>query len=334
MQKRKIRSAEQRTQTICLLVLSAIAIGVALMQLRQVLLPFVLALFLTLAVTPVLDLLHTRLKLPRGLAIASTIALTSGALLLMGVLVSTAISEVLAKDTVYVEQVSGLLAAAERKLVDLGDLKAKLPGMVAQAIGWTVNSAMALLSQGLLVLIFMMFLISGYRAPDQRDPSSLRFQVRAQVKEYLRIKIAVSAITGVGTFAVLHSLGVDLALVFALMAFFLNFIPNIGSAVAVLLPLPIIVLAPEQDLGLSAKLLALGLPACVQFLVGNVLEPRWLGKSLDLNPVVVLLALIFWGVLWGPVGMLLSVPITAVLKMLLERSDLTRPVADLLADDA
>ena len=114
------------------------------------------------------------------------------------------------------------------------------------------------------------------------------------------------------------------------MTFLLNFIPNIGSAVAMLLPVPVVLLTGE--ISVTTKIVALGLPALVQFLVGNVLEPKWMGSSLDLNPIVILLALIFWGVLWGPVGMLLSVPITAVLKILLQRLPYTRPVADLLAD--
>lgn len=395
MSEKKIRSVEQRTQTICLLVISAVAIGAALMHLRPVLVPFVLAMFLTMAMTPVLDVLHSKLRMPRALAIGATIGLASGLLLLLGALVSAAISDVLAKDTTYVEQVSGLLAAGEEKFLALQErfdgglwgsggeaaeanetaqepasldppglpdstqearltsapgeeqqsqdddnssaldginIKAKLVAMVGQAIGWSVNSALALLSQGLLVMIFMMFLIAGYRSPEDRDPESLKFQLRARVKEYLRVKILVSAITGSATYAILHTLQVDLALVFGLMAFFLNFIPNIGSAIALFLPLPVIFLAPPEVMSTSAKLLAMGLPAGVQFLMGNVLEPRWLGKSLDLNPIVVLLSLIFWGVLWGPVGMLLSVPITAVIKMLLERSDLTRPVAVLLSD--
>jgi len=87
-----------------------------------------------------------------------------------------------------------------------------------------------------------------------------------------------------------------------------------------------------DDLSLASKVMALGLPGLVQFSVGNILEPKLLGDSLDLNPIVVLLSLIFWGFLWGPVGMLLSVPITAVIKFLLERSPLTRPVAAILSD--
>ena len=373
MEKPDWRGAEQRTQTICLLILSGVAIGVSLLYLRQVLVPFVLAVFLTMVVTPVMDLLMARFRFPRGLAILSTLALAFLVLGALGGLVSRALAEVLDKKQTYVAQVDGLLTGVEERFdglletleglvpgdeepaeaaedpavvteveaasqsdaapgASLAGLREKVGGMALGAIGWVTSNTLALLSNGLLVMVFMMFLITGHRPPGSRDPNSLGAQLRRRIKEYLRVKISVSALTGTATFLTLDLLGVDLALVFGLAAFFLNFIPNVGSAVAILLPLPVILLAPAEDVSVVSKVLAVALPATVQFLVGNVLEPRWMGRSLDLNPIVILLSLIFWGVLWGPVGMLLSVPITAVLKMLFERSELTRPVAVLFSE--
>jgi AI-2 transport protein TqsA len=162
--------------------------------------------------------------------------------------------------------------------------------------------------------------------------------------EYLRVKVLASALTGSLVYVILRVIGIDLALVFGLASFFLNFIPNIGSVVAVLLPVPIILLAGsdtveggvvvKEGVTMTGRVLAFGLPVVVQFLVGNVLEPKWMGTSLDLNPIVILLSLIFWGMLWGPIGMLLSVPITWILKALLERFSYTEPLARLLADKA
>ena len=308
---------------------------------------------------------------------------------------STAISEVLAKDQIYIDQVTKLVSRGEATFLDLqgrfdgwlefdrdeepapledgseapavsdgamegavgevgdpgtnaltaesggtgenppspiDDLQKRIPEILGSVIGWVANSGIALISQGALVLVFMMFLIIGYRAPEDRDPTTLWAKLRRQINEYVRVKTIVSFLTGAFTFLFLRMLGVDLALVFGTMAFFLNFIPNIGSFVAMALPLPVILLAPPDQLDVVDKVLAFGLPAGVQLFMGNFVEPRWMGKSLDLHPVVVLLALIFWGFLWGPIGMLLSVPITAVIKTLLEQSELTRPAARLLAD--
>lgn len=380
MKPLQVQSAEQRIQTVCLLVLSAVAIGGTLMLLRSVLVPFVLALFLSTALVPLLDYLHRRFRLPRGVAIGVAALFASGVLLFLVGLVSTAVTEVVAKDDAYIRQVTRLIAHGEElylrwegradSLLHLGEhrghgapaegaaegpreplaeggrglqatpespldgLERRVPEILGRVISWVANTGLSLVSQGAVVLVFLVFLILGYRPPEDRDPNTLWAQLRRQINEYVRVKAIVSFVTGLLTFVILEALGVDLALVFGTMAFFLNFIPNVGSFVAMLLPLPIVILAPPEQLGLAEKLLAFGGPGAVQVLMGNLVEPRWMGRSLDLHPVVVLLSLIFWGTLWGPIGMLLSVPITSVIKTLLERSELTRPVADLLDNEA
>jgi AI-2 transport protein TqsA len=154
-------------------------------------------------------------------------------------------------------------------------------------------------------------------------------EIERRIERYLVAKVTISAITGTLVGLILSALGVDLALVFGFLAFLLNFIPSIGSIIATLLPLPVILVSPEVSW--TTVGLALALPGALQFVIGNVVEPSIIGDSLDLNPIVILMALIFWGVLWGVVGMLLAAPITAVMKILLERYELTRPVARVMA---
>ena len=116
---------------------------------------------------------------------------------------------------------------------------------------------------------------------------------------------------------------------FGLLAFLLNFIPSFGSIIATLAPLPIILVNP--DIQATAGVLAIVLPAAVQLTLGNFVEPKIMGESLDLHPVVILMSLVFWGMLWGIAGMFLSVPMTAVLQIFLERMEHTRPIADVMA---
>ena len=130
---------------------------------------------------------------------------------------------------------------------------------------------------------------------------------------------------------ILWFLGIELAMVFGLLAFILNFIPNVGSIIATLLPLPMVLVHPEFSWFMF--LAALFVPGTIQMVIGNVLEPKMLGESLELHPITVLLSLIFWGILWGIPGMLLAAPITAVLKILLEHLELTKPLARLLEGD-
>jgi AI-2 transport protein TqsA len=124
-------------------------------------------------------------------------------------------------------------------------------------------------------------------------------------------------------------LGIDLAMVFGLFAFLLHFIPSIGSIVATLLPLPVVLVNPAVSP--TVAILAIVLPAAIHFVIGNFIDPKLMGQSLDLHPVSVLLALMVWGAVWGVIGMFLATPLTAIMKILFERSELTAPIADLMA---
>jgi AI-2 transport protein TqsA len=119
------------------------------------------------------------------------------------------------------------------------------------------------------------------------------------------------------------------AIVFALLAFLLNFIPNIGPIIASLLPLPLIILSPE--LSVFSMVMVILLTTGVQFVSGNVVEPKIMGDSFELHPVAVLLTLMLWGMIWGIIGMILATPVTAAIKILLERFERTRPIAEVLA---
>ena len=194
----------------------------------------------------------------------------------------------------------------------------------------TTNAIVDLLSRSLLVLIFMIYLLIG-RAT--REPgvitAGIWADIETRIERYIAMKAVVSGATGLLVGAILYVLGVDLALVFGLFAFLLNFIPSIGSAIATLLPLPVVLVSP--DTSPLVAFLAIALPGGVQFAIGNVLEPKIMGDALDLHPITILMALILWGMLWGVVGMLLATPITAMLKILFEQLEATQPVARVLA---
>ena len=119
----------------------------------------------------------------------------------------------------------------------------------------------------------------------------------------------------------------ELAFIFGTLTFILNFIPVIGSVIAVLLPLPIAVLQfPE----LTQILIIILLPSVVHIIIGNILEPKIFGEAFGLHPITIILSLIFWGMIWGIIGVLLAAPITAIIKITFERFETTKQIARLL----
>jgi AI-2 transport protein TqsA len=137
------------------------------------------------------------------------------------------------------------------------------------------------------------------------------------------LSLAISAVVG----AILYSLEVELALFFACLTFILNFIPNFGPMIAVLLPLPSVFLADPSLFKISLLIL---LPGTIHFIFGNIIETKLQGDILSLHPVTVLFALLFWGLLWGIPGMFLATPLTCIIKLVLEKFSTTRWVALLM----
>jgi len=380
---------DQRIQTTCLLIVSGVALALSLYWLKGVMVPFVLAVFLSFALAPLIDLLIRRARLPRSVALVVTLSLALALMLLFGGMVTSSVRSMAPSlqrlETGIVELVdrvatglrlndlqasiaewtrdesdTGAAGTAEAdgerapdpaldpqglrgtKATDSSAGEAAPPTAeqgnslisaigrrVVPAIGNVLNGITNLLSKSVLVLIFLMFLLGGRQNFDIRDDRTTLGVVERQVRSYLLTKIIASLATGILTAIALRMIGVPSAMLFGLLAFLLNFIPSIGSILAALLPIPMALVT--FDLGTSAGvvsvILTLTVPGSIQFLIGNVIEPKVMGDSLDLHPVVVMLSLIFWGTIWGPVGMLLATPITAVIRLMLDKLEPTQPIA-------
>jgi AI-2 transport protein TqsA len=325
-----------RIQSTCLLILASLAVGFELYWFRDVLIPFVLAVFVAYGLGPIIEIQKRRLFVPRPLAVLVTLLLGIAILSVVGGLVSSSVRQLSANAGVYQQQIvalvdrvesSPLLARLAPDLAEDFDLDSivptdRLPGLVLLLS----TAILDLVSNGLIVLIFLFFLLAGESAVREQG---VRLEVETKIRRYLVVQTLISAGTGLAVGTILALLGVPLAMVFGLLAFLLNFIPSIGSIISTLLPVPVVLVTPE--ISPLVATLAIGVPAALQFVVGNVISPKVLGDSLDLHPVTILLALMVWGSLWGIVGMLLATPITAVMRMLLERLETTRPLARLMA---
>ena len=329
---------DSHIQTTCLLIITAIAITAVLYFFNAVLIPFVLAIFLTYCLTPVIDLQVKLMKIPRPLAIVTTVLIGCLIMFLIGLLVTAAIGEINENRDAYQQQIVNLINKftssnlfKRLELADSGITESllEIPAETAKTVFVTVvNGIKGVLSNGMLVVIFLIFMLAG-KSKSISKPGSVKQQIEGCIKRYSITMVMTSGVTGVLVGVTLTVIGVDFAWMFAFLTFMLNFIPNIGSIIATMLPIPVALLSPE--LSVFAKVLVIVIPAIIQFGIGNILQPKLMGQSLDLHPVSVLLSLMFFGALWGIIGMFLAAPITAVIRMLLENFEYTRPVAFLLA---
>jgi AI-2 transport protein TqsA len=192
----------------------------------------------------------------------------------------------------------------------------------------TVGTIFGLLSGVLLVCVFVIFLLAG-RNP-RAEHSQMYIDVVGKIRRYLGTKVITSALVGVLVWASLAIIGMELAGVFGILAFLVNFIPVIGPIIVTVLPIPI---ALAQFHSPWPVILVVVIPGGIHNIIGNIIEPKLMGEGLDLHPVTILLAVSFWGLLWGIVGMFLATPITAVVRIVLMQFDTFRPIANLLAGD-
>ncbi len=181
-----------------------------------------------------------------------------------------------------------------------------------------------------VLLLFEVLLLPNKIRTALGDPNadlSQGLSVVGRVKEYVVVKTYTSLTTGVIIGALLYVQGIDFALLWGLLAFLLDFIPSVGAIIAAV---PAVSLALLQK-GFTGALFAGGTFFLVNAIIGNFVEPRVMGRRMNLSPLVVFASLMFWGWLWGPLGMILSVPLTMVLRILLEGHPSTRPFAIFMA---
>ncbi|MBF0169675.1 MAG: AI-2E family transporter [Nitrospinae bacterium] len=332
-------TAETRVIATCLVVITFIALGFALAYLKPVLAPFTLSLLFVLALNPFIDVLEQKARLSHALSVVITLVVAAALLLGFGAMLSVSVVNIAENADVYRVELTRLMESMTRWFPSLhlengaGQMAASLPnapleslnGFIAGFVGGLFN----LLSNGFLILVFSMFLLVGQATRTDPEGTGLFPETLRSVQRYLMLKAAVSAATGLLHGLILWALGVKFAFIFGVLAGLLNFIPTFGPVIAVLAPLPFLPLSP--DLTIVTGSLAIILPSLLHFTGGSAVEPRIFGGSLDLSPVTILLSLIFFGMIWGVVGMFISTPLTGALKIALEKSDYTRPVALFMA---
>ncbi len=212
---------------------------------------------------------------------------------------------------------------------DMEQLGSIVPGLLGELGNLLMQSVIVGLLAVFLLFETLIFRDKVSRALRNPAPSLERFsEFSRTLKRYLAVKTLISLVTGFLVWVACLLVGVDFPLLWAVLAFAMNYIPNIGSAIAAVPPVLLLLVSPDG--GLVDILLLSGAYLAINFVLGNIVEPRWMGRALGLSTFVAFLSLVVWGWIFGAVGMLLSVVLTMTLKIALDSHPQTRWIAHLL----
>lgn len=336
----------EQSQAVKFLVIVAsfVVIVAGMKAAESIIVPFFLALFITIIVSPPYFWLQEK-GLPKAFAMLIVIFAFIFIISVIGLLIGTSIQDFTSKLPLYETKLRSQVEDVIAWLTVTGILKEQInlaemfdPSSVFEIVANTLNELSGVLANGFLILlmiIFMLLEVSSIPVKIKKmfnDPENSIKRVNSisdNINKYIAIKTVISIVTGFLVTIFLLIMGVDYPVLWGVLAFALNFIPTIGSIIALI---PAVLLTIVQ-LGFGDALIVLIGYLVINTIMGNILEPRLMGKGLGLSTLVVFISLIFWGWVLGPVGMLLSVPLTITIKIILDSSEETRWFAVLLGPE-
>lgn len=304
----------------------AIFAAIAALKLASaIIMPLTVALLLSFVLNPWVNWLNLKLRFPRFVGVTLVILIVLGFTTLAGFFLYASINSLVEQYPLYAQRYADMVAGLEAAF------SFEVPEITA--LPWqdylltASTQFMSVLGYLTLILFFLFFLL--LEAPYFSKKLKIAFEelfsaklesmvehTNSQIARYLTVKVIISLITAVLVFIVFSILGVDFALIWAVLAFLLNFIPNVGSILVGVgsFLFAIIQFAPQWETPILVGALMLS----IQMLMGNIIEPQFQGGSLDVSPVAILFSLLLWGWLWGIPGMLIAVPMAVIIKIICE----------------
>lgn len=332
----------------CLVMMTAISSLYVLSSAASVAVPFMFALILAMLLSPMMSF-GVRHGVPVPLMAIAVMVMLIAFLFPLGLLINSRIHSIASLMPEYIEKLAEIgrdvMARAADFLpfssIDLMisemDWYTPLRTYLTGVTGMMVNT----LSRMTITLIFLFFMLLEIPFAQARMRSvAVRWdggdkavviggKVVRNISKYLCTLTVISFITGVLAFASLEMIGVDFAVTWGMLAFVLNFIPTIGSIIASIPPVMIALVQFYPNW--VPAILAASLLLVIQFTIGNIITPKIMGDALDLTPIVILISLLCWGMIWGIPGAFLSVPITVMLKIVCEELEPLNFIADLIS---
>jgi predicted PurR-regulated permease PerM len=329
-----------------LIVTAAVIIIIAGMkQAAPLLVPFLLSAFIAVISFPLMCKLQQR-GLSKGLSLTVVILMVVGVGVALTILIGSSVTDFSRMLPEYQQKISaewaGVLQWLQGHGVSATDTikDAVNPAAAVGLVSSILKGFGSVLTNSFLIILTVVFVLMEAAGITQKllvlrnDDSAMELPVQdsfskvfvEKLRDYMSMKTIISMITGVVIALALWVIGVDYPVLWGVLAFMLNFIPNIGSIIAAV---PAVMLTIVQ-LGFSPALMVAAVYIAVNVVVGSVIEPKYMGKGLGLSTLVVFVSLVFWGWVLGPVGMLLSVPLTITVKLALDSKPETQWLGHLL----
>ncbi len=326
---------------------------VVLNQLQELLLPFSIAVLLSIMFQPLVLYLKGK-NVPIVISLIAVLVIMGLSILFFGVILYSSSGPLIAElpnyqDKLYdiINSAVGTLTAFSKSLginiesIDPGTLFGATT-VSADVLSSTLATFIDFIGNTVLVLLFVLFMIAStgdlkakvikaYKSDESEKINNAMQNIGIQVRRYLIVKVVLNGITGLLTFLVLWILGVDFPLFWGIMAFLFSFIPTVGSVFSVGLPF---ILSLLQFDSLTIPLLLLILLSLIFMIIGNVVQPKMMASSLNLSVLLILVALVFWGLVWGPWGMVLAIPLTTTIKIIFANIEVLKPISVLMGAKA
>ena len=322
---------------------SAVVIIAGLKAAQDIVVQFLLALFFAIMFLPIFKFFVSK-KIPKWLALVFVLFINLVFVYILALTIITSVNEMRENFGEYQQKLNWYINEGGKIVEKFGipvphniTFDFLNPNLILQFLSNSLLSFGNILANAMFIIILAVFILLESDLFAQklkiiskgRDTKPLVDEFFESVIQYMKIKTVTSGLTGILAWVFLFFLGVDFALLWGVLAFLLNFIPTIGSIIAAVPPITIALIDGGIGYAVAVSIWYLS----INMIIGNILEPKFMGKGVGLSPLVVLLSLVFWGWVLGAVGMFLSIPLTIIAKMAFELREETRWIAVLMDNE-